>query len=195
MRAVDERLTDREPATPKPKRRKARLGLSRRSVPWILVVLTTAAAIVFAVLWQRAETGGSSADRQRAAVVSAATDFANALTNFKASTIQADVRRIRSFAVSDFAQQVDQLFSPTIIQALQKAKVESVGRVQSVFVESVDGPQASAFAVVQETRTKPGSPPQSETLRMDIQMLDTKDGWKISNLNLLETPSNGASTG
>jgi hypothetical protein len=195
MRAVEEQLTDREPATPKPKRRKVRLRVSRRSVPWVLVALTTAAAIVFAVLWQQAETTGSSADRGRAAVVSAATDFANALTNFKASTIEQDVHRIRSFAVSDFAQQVDQLFSPAIIQALQKAKVESVGQVQSVFVESVDGPQASAFAVVQETRTKPGSPPQSETLRMDIQMLDTKDGWKVSNLNLLQTPSNASPVG
>ena len=127
---MEESLREHEPATKAPKRRKVRLRLSRRSVPWILVALATAAAMMFLVLWQQASARGDRSDRQRAAVVSAATDFANALTNFKASTIQQDVARIRSFAVADFAQQVDQLFSPAIVQALQKAQVESVGQVR-----------------------------------------------------------------
>jgi hypothetical protein len=165
-----------------------------RFLPWVVVALAVAAAIVFAVLWRSAESRSNAAeqlDHRRAEVVSTATGFLTALTNFKGDTIDGDVRRIRSFAVGDFADQVDQFFGPTNVRALQRANVQSVGRVRSVFVQSLSGSQASVFGVVDEAITNASSAPRTQTLRIDVEMLQTNDGWKVSSVDILEAPGGG----
>jgi hypothetical protein len=176
---------------PGPARRR---GAVRRSIPWVLVALTTAAAIVFALLWQNAASQRDEAqgvEHVRAQVVATGTSFLTALTNFSGDTIDADVQRIRTYAVGDFASQVDQFFGPTNVSALRKGKVVSIGRVRSVFVQSIDGPQASVFGVVDEAVRSAHSAPHTDTLRLDVEMLQTSDGWRVSNVAILEAPGGG----
>ena len=157
-----------------------------RAIPWALFVLALAAAVVFATLWQ----GARSSNRSRAEVAATATRFVTALTNFKAETITADVARIRSFAVGDFADQVGQFFGPQAIDALRRARAHSAGQVQAVFVESLHGGTASVFAVINETVTNASSStPRTETLRLDMQLIDTRAGWKVNQVNILQSPS------
>ena len=157
-----------------------------RATPWALLVLALAAAVVFATLWQ----GARSSNRSRAEVAATATRFVTALTNFKAETITADVARIRTFAVGDFADQVGQFFGPQAIDALRRAQAHSTGQVQAVFVESISGGTASVFAVVNESVTNTSSStPRTETLRLDMQLIDTRDGWKVNQVNILQSPS------
>src|SRR5205085_1971971 len=102
-----------------------------------------AAAVLFAVLWR----GAQGTDRRRAQVASTTQQFLTALTNFRGTSIDADVARIRSYAVGDFAGQVGTFFNQTATTALRQAQAVSRGQVQSVFVESLSGSSASVFGL------------------------------------------------
>ena len=183
-----------QPAAATPAVRTVRRGGVRRSLPWVVVAIATAAAVVFALLWRNADTQLASAqslEHERAQVAATGTDFLTALTNFSGTTIQSDVAKIRRFAVGDFAQQVDQFFGPTNVAALQKGKVVSVGQVRSVFVQSIDAHQASVFGLVDEAIRSSHSAPHTTTLRIDVEMLETNGGWRVSNVDILEAPGNG----
>jgi hypothetical protein len=129
-------------------------------------------------------------ERTRTHVAAVARDFLSSLTNFQASTIDRDVARIRSFAVGDFADQVKTFFDAQAVATIKNAKAKSSGKVQSVFVESMSGGTASVFGLVEETVTNSSQPsPRAETLRIEVQMIDTKDGWKVARVNILQSPS------
>ncbi|HMC36551.1 MAG TPA: hypothetical protein VKK30_01645, partial [Actinomycetota bacterium] len=149
------------------------------------------AAVLFFLLWRHAEGTNSSADREQGDVTHTATEFLNTLTNFKGTTIDQDVAQIKRFAIGDFAGQVDTFFGPTNRDALRKAQAESVGHVESVFVESLQGDQASIFAVVSETITNVSTTtPKAQTLRIDMGMIDTSSGWKVNRVDILQSPGN-----
>ncbi|HEX9311751.1 MAG TPA: hypothetical protein VGA30_02850 [Actinomycetota bacterium] len=153
-------------------------------LPWALFVLALAAALTFAWLWHQA--GGT--DRQRDQVQSVSTQFLTALTNFKAATIDADVARIKSYAVGDFRSQVDQVFGAGFFDRAKQAEVVSTGKVQSVFVEAISGANATVFGVVDETfRNASSSQPQLQVVRFDITLIKTADGWKVENVQLFQS--------
>ena len=157
-------------------------------LPWVVAGVAVGLAILFGILWQRAE----GRDRRRAEVASTATQFLTALTNFDGRTIDRDAAEISGFAVGDFAEQVQTFFNDRARQALRKAKARSVGRVQKVFVESVNGQAASVFGVVGETVTNTGTTaPRQDTLRIEMDMIETKDGWKVNRVNILQSPNQG----
>jgi len=194
VRETDAQSTSTETPAPAVDAEPVRRGRVRRLIPWVLVALATAAAIVFALLWLNAASARDAAqglEHRRAEVVATGTQFLTALTNFSGDTIDGDVAKIRGYAVGDFAQQVDQFFGPTNVQALQKANVVSVGHVRSMFVQSIDGPQASVFGVVDEAIRNAHSAPRTTTLRIDVEMVDTSSGWKVSNVDILEAPGSG----
>ncbi len=154
-------------------------------LPWIVAGVSLGLAILFAILWQSAE----APNRRRAQVADSARQFLVALTNFSGETIDQDAAEIESFAVGEFADQVHTFFNARAKQALRKARAQSEGRVQKVFVESVSGQTASVFGVVSErvsntaTRT-----PRAEILRIEIDMIETRDGWKVNRVNILQSP-------
>jgi Mce-associated membrane protein len=157
-----------------------------RPLPWWLFVVALAAAITFGFLWRSAK----AAEHRRTEVASVANRFLIALSTFSGDTIDADVREIRSFAVGDFADQVDTFFDQDAIKALRDAKAKSVGRVQKLFVESLSGGSASVFGVVNEEVTNAANPsPRTDVLRIEIELIETKSGWKVSKVSILQTPT------
>jgi Mce-associated membrane protein len=162
-----------------------RLGRSRYFA-WSLFVIALAAAIAFGFLWRSAK----ASDHRRAEVASVSNRFLIALSNFSGDTIDGDVKDIRSFAVGDFADQVDTFFDQGAIKALRDAKAKSVGRVQKLFVESLSGGSATVFGVVNEEVTNAANPsPRTDVLRVEIELIETKAGWKVSKVNILQTPT------
>jgi hypothetical protein len=157
-------------------------------LPWVLFVIGMASAFVFYFLWQ-----GERADEQRQEDVRVvATEFLDALTNFQGATIDDDVLEIREFAVGDFAQQVDQFFDEETVGALREAQARSVGDIRAVFVQSLGEGTASAFGVVEETVTNEASTtPRTELLRVDMQLIETTEGWKVSQVSILQSTSEG----
>jgi len=154
-----------------------------RVLPWTLVALLLGAALAGWLV------GGGSDSGRIDQVKQTATRFLDALTNFSASTIDQDVKGIRSYAVGSFAQQVDQTFSAARIQQIKQAKVVSKATVKSVFVEDLTGDQATVFGVVAETVTNNvQSAPRSDVIRAELTLLDTKGGWKVEQVNIFQAP-------
>jgi hypothetical protein len=155
-------------------------------LPWGLFALAVIAAVTFALLWQR----GRTTDSRAADVRFTSTRFLQALTNFHGDTIDTDVADIRSFAVGDFADQIGTFFNSGTVDALRRAHVVSTGTIQSVFVESVNGASASVFGVVNESVGSANAPAsQAEVVRIHLQLIDTANGWKVSRVDILQSPS------
>jgi hypothetical protein len=162
---------------------------NRSQLPWWLFGAALAIAVALAV-FAFAFRAPKGAEHRRTEVASTANRFLIALTNFQGQTIDADVREIRSFAVGDFAEQVNTFFDPDATKALRDAKAKSVGRVQNLFVESLSGASATVFGVVNEQVTNAASPtPRSDVLRIEIELIDTKAGWKVNRVNILQSPT------
>ena len=158
--------------------------LNWRVFPWVLavVLLGTTLANYWLLRNERNE------DAQVEEIQDTASDFLFALTNFSAKTIDEDVKRLQGYAVGQFADEVEETFSPERIQQIKQAKVESVGEVRTVFVEDVNGESATVFGVVNETVTNAASQaPRTDVLRVELEMVETIDGWKVSQVNILQT--------
>lgn len=147
--------------------------------------MALAAAVLFAVLWQ----GAQGNERRRAEVASTASSFLIALTNFSGATIQSDIAEIRRYAVGDFADQVETFFDPQSVAALQQAQARSVGRIRSLFVESLSGGSATVFGVIDEAVSNATqTAPRTELIRIDIEMIETTQGWKVNRVSILQSP-------
>lgn len=171
-----------------PKLRLPRVSPSRiaRSpwLPWGLFVAALVAAIVFLLLW----SGERGEDHRRAEVEATASDFLVALTNFSADTIETDVAEIRSFAVGEFADEVDQTFGEERLSLIRESEARSNGEVRSVAVQTLSGSTASVFGVVDETIENNATPaPRTEVLRLEIEMIETSEGWRVSRVEILQS--------
>jgi hypothetical protein len=155
------------------------------ALPWAIAALALAAAAVFAVLWQQ----GEMRERERDEVRRAGESFVNALTNFSHETIVEDADRIRSFAVGRFEEEASVFFGARAIEAIQEAEAVSSGEIESLFVESVADDESSVFAVVSETITNAqAAEPQTEIVRLHVEMVNVDDTWKVETVEVLQSP-------
>ena len=160
--------------------------LGSQALPWALVALLFVTSVVFASMWRSEQED----DERRAQVRGAASSFLRALTNFSAETIDADVQRIRSFAVGRFADELDDTFSAERIQAIKDQSAVSTGTIESVFVQQLGPDTATVFAVVAETVANDQTEaPRQDTLRVEVGLIETAETWKVERLTLLQTPA------
>jgi Mce-associated membrane protein len=150
-----------------------------------VAALTASAAIVFAVLWWGLRAEASRKDQVEATTRS----FLVALTNFSGPTIERDVAEIRSYAIGQFAEEVQETFSPDRIAAIRDNQATSEGQVRSVFVERLDKATAAVFGVVDETVTNTAQPaPRMDVLRIEVSLIETAQGWKVERVEILQSP-------
>ena len=120
----------------------------------------------------------------------AASTFLTDLTNFDAKSVDADFARLTAMSTGPFAKQANQFFNSSIRQQLENALASSRGQVRSLYVQSVGGGQATVYAVIDQlyvNRTL--SAPQSDVLRVVVQLTDASGSWKVSDVTVLEGPS------
>lgn len=154
-------------------------------MPWVLFVVAVAAAIALGLLWQQE----LNEDRAEAELKREATKFVTALTNFSAETIEQDAERIQSFATQRFERETDVFFGSKAIAAIKQARVRLRGEVESVYVQSFDDNSASVFAVVTQSLTNVSSnEPSVDIARFNFEMIETDSGWKVSDLEFLQSP-------
>lgn len=159
-----------------------------RALPWTLAALLLASTLLFLFLWR----GGRAQEAHRAEVAASARTFLRALTTFGAGTIERDVAEIRSHATGQFAEEVERTFSPQRIQEIRQARVESVGTVRDVFVQSLEGTEAELFAAVDETVRNEAAPQgRTDVLRISLEMIRTTEGWKVAAVEILQSPGEG----
>jgi hypothetical protein len=157
-------------------------------LPWVLAALGVSAAAVFAFLWLTATAAGQARDLLRAE----ARGFVLALTNFSSATIERDVEEIRAFATGGFADEVETLFSNEVVAAIKDAKATSEARVESIFVQELDGDDASVFAVLTEkVDNRTLDSPRRGVVRMEVGLIHTGEAWKVDRVELFQSPGEG----
>lgn len=164
-----------------------RLGRGR-ALPWAAAALSLAAAATFGALWW----GERADEARRADAEAAAGGFLHALTNFDAATIEADVEEIRGYAIGQFADEVEDTFSTDRLAAIRESRASSTGEIRSLFVQELGEDTATVFAVVDETVANATSPlPREDVLRIEIELIETAEGWKVGRVEILQSPAGG----
>jgi hypothetical protein len=157
-------------------------------VPLLLIVsaLSLLSAIGFALAWNNLQ---SQADA-KTTVTRVAKDFLISLTNFTPKNLDARLSNLSSYATGDFAKQENQFFGTSIRQALEKVQASSQGQVRYIFVQSLNGSQATVYAWVDQTFVNDKlTSPQTDVLQVSLTMLQRPAGWKIGNVTVLNAPN------
>lgn len=159
----------------------------------VLAVLGVIGTIGFALAWRAADGQAATEDGLAPAVVEMRTtgrEFAIALTNFDASTIDADFDRILDFATGDFAEEADRFYDEEIRTQLRDAQATSRSEIRDIYVQSFDGDTGVVFFVADQTVANNLSPqPITDTLRVELGMLRVEGEWKVRTVEVLDAPA------
>lgn len=154
-----------------------------------LAIVALAGLVGTAVFWSKWHALTTRAGEQTA-VTATATDFLKSLTNFDASTIDADFNRVEGFAVGNFKTQAAQFFSTDVRKALAKVQAVSRGQIRDLYVESLKGDRASVYASVDQTIANINfKSPEQDELRIVVSMTRTGQGWRVSDVTVLQAPA------
>lgn len=163
----------------------------RLAVVAVVAVLGLIGTVGFGVAW----ASSSSSSGSQAQVTASARAFLVALTNFTAKTVDADFGRLQAMATGPFATQAQKFFNSSIRQQLETALAQSNGQIRDLYVQSIKGNQATVYAVVDQLYVNNKvSAPQSDVLRLVVNLTDTSSGWKIADVSVLEGPAPGTSS-
>ena len=155
----------------------------------VLAVVALAGIVGTIVFWSKWHALSEHAGQQ-AAVTRTSTDFLKALTNFDAATVDADFNRVESYAVGNFRNQANQFFSTDVRKALAKVQAVSRGQIRDLYVESLKGDQATVYASIDQTIANINfKAPEQDELRIVVNLTDTKQGWRVSDVTVLQAPA------
>lgn len=151
--------------------------------PWVLAVLSLAAAAFSTWQWFELE----QAESDRAAVEAAASDFMLTLTNWDATDgLDDTVDELRAAGSEQFLEEIDQLFGGSLRQELEQARAVSTGELQDVFVQSLDEREAVVFAVVIQQLDVGATDESGATVRSArIALRQDGDRWLVSRVELV----------
>ena len=161
-------------------------------LPWALAVLGLVGTLVFGLLWGTS----SSSQIQNPAVTSAAKTFLTDFFNFNAKSVDADFTSITAMATGNFSSQVNTFFNSSIRTELEKALAESRGQIRELYIQSENATSASLYAVVDQVYVNNKiTTPQSDVIRLIVNLSQVHATWKISNVTVLEgaTPASAGS--
>jgi hypothetical protein len=167
----------------------------RTVLPWVLVVLAVAVAVVSTWRWQELAV----LERTREDVAAVTSRFVTTLTTWDASAGMGETREaLRSGGTELFASDVDQLFGSTEdLRGLAELAARSEGEVREVYVQSLQEDRAETLAVVLQQVTTDAVEDPEVHLRyasVDLQLVDGQ--WLVDQLELLvDTAPTGAGTG
>lgn len=174
----------------------AEAGLERQVRPGVLLglvilaILGVAGTITFGLLWAHAQSQQSGANSVESGSRSAATQFLHDFTNFNSSTVARTFADIQALSTGSFASQAKAEFSASLRQQLQAANASTQGQVRYLELQSHTGTTASYFAdVVQTFSNNKTSAPQSDELRLVVDLSLVHGQWKISGVTSLDTPA------
>jgi hypothetical protein len=161
----------------------------------VLAVIGLFGTLVFGLLW----AGKGSSAGPDPAMTGAARAFMTDLTNFNAKSIDADFDAITSMATGTFSGQASDFFNSSIRSQLQDALAESRGQIRDLYVQSESASQGSVYVVDDQVYANNKiTTPQSDVLRVVVDLAKVGTVWKISDVTVLEgaTPaSTGSASG
>jgi hypothetical protein len=157
--------------------------------PWAFIVVClialagVAGTVGFGLAWSSGNAQQGGANQAKAT----ASTFLIALTNFDAKSIDADFSKITTMATGNFSSQANKFFGSDIRQKLETALATSRGQIRDIYVESYGGGQATVYSVIDQVYANNTSKtPQSDVLRVVVNLTQQPEGWKVSNVTVLE---------
>ena len=128
-------------------------------------------------------------DRARQQVRQAATEVVTRLTTFEGENIEEWLADAQGQATGDYKEQLALVFDQANRDALRQIEVVSRGRVESLFVQDVQGETATAFAVVRQTYVNARTTdPVEDQLRIDLTFALVEGEWLASEVAVLGPP-------
>ena len=185
---TDPAETGDEGATSRPgDGRSGRARFYRRPWAFIVVCLIALAGVAGTVGFGLAWSSGNSQQAAANQAKATASTFLIALTNFDAKSIDADFSKITDMATGTFSSQANKFFGSDIRQKLETALATSRGQIRDIYVESFGGGQASVYSVIDQVyANNTNKTPQSDVLRVVVNLTQQPQGWKVSNVTVLE---------
>jgi hypothetical protein len=158
----------------------------------VVAVLGVLGTIAFGLAWRAASGDAVTADGLSPDVVemrTAGREFAIALTNFDAATIDADFDRIVDSATGDFAEEADRFYDEDIRTQLRDAQATSRSEIRDIYVQSFAGDSGRIFFVADQTVANNLSPqPITDVLRVELGMALVDGEWKVRTVVVLDAP-------
>lgn len=160
--------------------------LAGRVLPWVLFGLAVGVAVALCLTLN---ARNNDEDAAKEGLRKSANRFVLSLTNFSSDTIDQDVADIREFATGDFENQVDELFSPSTIEAIKTAQAVSTATVEALYIQSFTDEDAVIFAVLNEEISNTTlDQPRSDIVRMEVGLVQVGDDWKVDSVELVQSP-------
>ncbi len=124
----------------------------------------------------------TSDDRRKEQARVVAREFAERLTTYSYQTLDADIEKVLELATGSFKRDYDQVLGgDTFRTSLQDVQGSSTGKVLTVTVADIDGSEATAVAIVEQTiRNKNLDEPRIRTSRIEMTMVETSAGWRVN---------------
>lgn len=149
-----------------------------------LVLVATAAAVIFGILWQSVGNGSQLAtSRARDAALQAAEQGSINLTTLDYRSVQQGLDRWKQSTTGDLYNQLTQgnLVS-TFTKQAQQAKSVTTGKVLDGVITQLDGNAAQAIVYMQVTVSAAGGKPTTKLVPLQWNLTNTSSGWKLSGL-------------
>lgn len=135
--------------------------------------------------WSQAGALRAEAER-REEVREAAELMVLRITTFDGSRIEEWLADTRTLATGDYAEELTTLYDPEIRESFAAFDVQSVGVVESSFVQEVSEDTALVFAVVRQSYTFSGQDRQiSDELRMEVELARIDGQWLTADVKVL----------
>ncbi|HUZ43327.1 MAG TPA: hypothetical protein VMU63_02915 [Acidimicrobiales bacterium] len=171
------------------------LSVGRLVNPRVVMVLLAVAlagicgTVAFGLLWAHDQSKQASATRIQTDSRAVAVSFLRDFTTFDPATVGRTFSDIQAMSTGSFATQAKTEFSPQLQQQLQAANASTQGALRYLELQSYTTTTTGYFAdVVQTFSNKNTKAPQSDELRLVIDLSLVKGQWKISGVTSLDTP-------
>jgi hypothetical protein len=157
------------------------------------LVLATALAITFGVLW--AQSRNTTADEveaflgaEESVVADRASELIGLLMNYDSTNLEAVSADVLALSTGDFAEDYEDILAGGLGSALEESTASSRGQIldgPDVFFESPS--EATALLRVQQTTQSNDNPSgQTFTYVMQLSLVDTtSEGWKADRVEIL----------
>lgn len=157
-------------------------------LPWIVATVAALVALATIVIAAVLITEARRPTADLAAVEQTAGRFALELTTWDASDGMGDTREsLREAGTETFAADVDELFGGTDdLATLEEIGARSEGEVRDVFVQSLEGDEAEALAVVVQRVTTEATEGEEVSLRYALLTMRRDGGaWRVDAVELI----------
>lgn len=132
-------------------------------------------------------TRGPSAEQRRAEILDVSERFSLALADYDAADLDGEREEVLALATGSFEEDYEETFgSSELVEALQASGSKATARVVvGPLLAELDGDSARTFTVLEQTvEANDMEEPETRRLRMELVLLETREGWKVNAVQL-----------